>query len=582
MPFFPSVLPLLRDRFRRFSAACLSLALAFLLATAPALPARAQAYSARPKLVVLIVIDQFRADYLMRYRSQLSPRGFRLLLDDGAWFPDCYYNYANTMTAPGHSTLGTGAYTDGHGIQANEFWDASRSLTHKVTSVEDERYRLIGIPAGSATSPTPGASPLNLRATTVGDELRLATQGRSKVIGISLKDRAAILPAGQAANAAYWIDQQTGAFLTSSYYRNDLPAWAQAFNSGPARSQATQAAHWDGKGKFFNKVGITPAGNQYEIQFAEAAITGEKLGQSPTTDMLTLSLSPNDIMGHKFGPDSEQEHQMVLGLDHDLAGFFAWLDQHVGLGNVWIALSADHGVAPVPAQAAALGIHAATVDMKALTASVNASLNARFTPGQSVAYLMPGEDLPYFQLDPRVFAPGGAAAGVKEKTAEEALAAALRAGIDAQNAAVAHEQATSGKLPPMLQVVGTYTRLQLANGDLPHTPFGAELAHSYTDRGLWYTMLVLGGYQMEDLSAWGGKTGTTHFSPWNYDRHVPLAFYGSAFRTGTYRGRVEPVDLAATLASLLGVNQPSAAIGHILTQAIQPARVPLPAAATKH
>ncbi len=553
--------------FRRLVAACLGV----LVALAPALPAGAQAYSARPRLVVLIVIDQFRSDYLQRYRSELSPRGFRLLLDDGAWFPDCYYNYANTMTAPGHSTLGTGAYTDGHGIQANEFWDASRSLTHKVTSVEDERYRLVGIPADSTTPAMPGASPLNLRATTVGDELRLATQGRSKVIGISLKDRAAILPAGQAANAAYWVDQQTGAFLTSTYYRNALPEWVSRFNSGPARQQAAQAAHWNGKGKFFNQVGITPAGNQYELQFAEAAIVGEKLGQSPTTDMLTVSLSPNDIMGHHYGPDSEQEHQMVLGLDHDLSGFFAWLDQHVGLGNVWIALSADHGVAPVPAQAAALGIHAATVDMKALTASVNASLNARFTPGKQVAYLMPGEDLPYFQLDPRVFAAGGPAAGVTEQAAEEALAAALRTGIDAQNAAVAHQQAEDGKLPPMLQVVGTYTKQQLAGGDLPHTPFGTELAHSYTDRGLWYTMLVLGGYQMEDLSGWGSKTGTTHFSPWSYDRHVPLAFYGSAFRPGTYRGRVEPVDLAATLASLLGINQPSAAIGHVLTQAIRPA-----------
>ncbi len=547
--------------------------LGLLLLATPVLPARAQAYSAHPKLVVLIVIDQFRADYLQRYRSELSARGFRLLLDDGAWFPDCYYNYANTMTAPGHSTLGTGAYTDGHGIQANEFWDASRSLTHKVTSVEDERYRLVGIPTGSTTSATPGASPLNLRATTVGDELRLATQGRSKVIGISLKDRAAILPAGQAANAAYWIDQKTGAFLTSSYYRDDLPAWAQAFNSGPARDRAARAAQWDGKGSFFSKVGITPAANAYELNFAEAAIVGEKLGQSATTDMLTVSLSPNDIMGHRYGPDSEQEHAMVLGLDHDLAGFFAWLDQHIGLGNVWIALSADHGVAPVPAQAAALGIHAATVQMKALTASVNAARNARFTPGKSVAYLMPGEDLPYFQLDPRVFAPGGPAVGVKEKTAEEALGAALRSGIDEQNAAVAHEQAQNGKLPPMLQVVGTYTRLQMAGGDLPHTPFGTELAHSYTDRGLWYTMLVLGGYQMENLSAWGSKTGTTHFSPWSYDRHVPLAFYGSAFRPGTYRERVEPVDLAVTLASLLGINQPSAAIGHVLTQAIRPVGV---------
>uniref|UniRef100_E6QKR4 Type I phosphodiesterase/nucleotide pyrophosphatase n=1 Tax=mine drainage metagenome TaxID=410659 RepID=E6QKR4_9ZZZZ len=533
---------------------------------------RAEAYNAKPKLVVIVVIDQFRSDYLQRYRAEFQGRGFRLMLDEGAWFPDCYYNYANTMTAPGHSTLGTGAYTDGHGIQANEFWDASRSWTHKVSSVEDERYSLVGIPEGSKTKSLPGASPLNLRATTVGDELRLATQGASRVYGISLKDRASILPAGQAANGAFWIDQQSGRFLTSTYYMTDLPAWAKAFNSGDARQRAATAAHWDGTGEFYEKVGVTPAANAYELAFAEAAIEGAKLGQSKTTDMLVVSLSANDIMGHKYGPDSEQEHDMVLGLDHDLNDFFTWLDQHVGLGNVWIALSADHGVAPAPGVASALGIHAATVNLKTLGKSVNATLNARFTPGKSVAYLMPGLDLPYFQLDKRVFAPGGAAASanVDEKTAEEALGTAIRAGIDEQNAALANAPVSDHRLPPMLQVVGTYTRLQLASGDLPNTPFGEELAHSYTDRGMWYTMLVLGGYQMQDLSSWGSKTGTTHFSPWNYDRHVPLAFYGAPFVAGTYRGRVEPVDLAATLASLLGINQPSAAIGHVLTQALKP------------
>ncbi len=554
------------------SLAPLALTACLLFATSTATPARAEAYNARPRLVVIVVIDQFRSDYLQRYRAEFEGRGFRLMLDQGAWFPDCYYNYANTMTAPGHSTLGTGAYTDGHGIQANEFWDASRSWTHKVSSVEDERYALVGTPAGTRT--TPGASPLNLRASTVGDELRLATQGASTVIGISLKDRASILPAGQAANAAFWIDQQSGQFITSTYYMTDLPTWAKTFNSGSARQRAATAAHWDGTGEFYEKVGITPAANAYELAFAEAAITGAKLGQSKTTDMLVVSLSANDIMGHKYGPDSRQEHDMVLGLDHDLSDFFTWLDQHVGLENVWIALSADHGVAPAPSVASALGIHAATVNLKTLAISINAALNARFTPGQSVAYLMPGLDLPYFQLDKRVFLPGGAAAGANgdEKTAEEALATAIRAGIDEQNAALASAPVSDHRLPPMLQVVGTYTRLQLAGGDLPNTPFGQELAHSYTDRGMWYTMLVLGGYQMQNLSSWGSQTGTTHFSPWNYDRHVPLAFYGAPFAAGTYRGRVEPVDLAATLASLLGINQPSAAIGHVLTQALKPAR----------
>src|SRR5438128_10773481 len=172
------------------------------------------AYNARPKLIVVIVIDQFRGDYLERYRDQFGEGGFRLFLDHGAYFSDCNYDYANTRTAPGHATLLTGAYSSGHGIAANEWWDPQKK--RMVTSVEDDSTRLVGV-AGDAK----GASPHNLMASTLSDELKLATQGRSHVFGIALKDRAAILPAGYAADAAYWIDHQSGAWLTSPYYRND-------------------------------------------------------------------------------------------------------------------------------------------------------------------------------------------------------------------------------------------------------------------------------------------------------------------------------------------------------------------------
>ncbi len=181
------------------------------------------AYNARPKLVVIIVIDQFRGDYLERYHDQWGEGGFRLLLDHGANFTDCNYDYANTRTAPGHATLLTGAYTNGHGIMANEWWDPQKK--RKVTSVDDDQTKLVGIAGGA-----PGASPHNLLADTLGDELKLATQGKSRVFGIALKDRAAVLPAGFAADGAYWIDRQTGAWITSTYYRNDLPKWAQDFN----------------------------------------------------------------------------------------------------------------------------------------------------------------------------------------------------------------------------------------------------------------------------------------------------------------------------------------------------------------
>src|SRR5438874_11424693 len=201
-----------------------SAVIGFLLCFGVVSEAFGSAYNARPKLVVIIVIDQFRGDYLERYRDQWGEGGFRLLLEHGANFTDCNYNYANTRTAPGHATLLTGAYSNGHGIMANKWWDPQKKKM--VTSVEDDGTKLVGL-----TGNEPGASPHNLLADTLGDELKLATQGKARVFGIALKDRAAILPAGFAGDTAYWIDQKSGAWITSTYYRNELPKWAEDFNS---------------------------------------------------------------------------------------------------------------------------------------------------------------------------------------------------------------------------------------------------------------------------------------------------------------------------------------------------------------
>jgi predicted AlkP superfamily pyrophosphatase or phosphodiesterase len=533
----------------------------------------AQAYIGRPKLIVIVVIDQFRGDYLNRDQGKFKGRGFNLFMKEGAWFTDCYYDYANTKTAPGHATIGTGAYTDGHGIEGNEFWDASRSDEHKVTSVEDERYQLVDLPAASIPANQPGApstasnyvigaSPRNLRATTLGDELRLATQGRAKVYGVSLKDRAAILPAGQAANGAFWIDPSSGQFTTSTYYMEHLPEWARAFNTSGRVAQAEREAMVEGTTQFFELVGRMPAANSYELDFAKALITGEKLGQSGVTDLVVVSLSANDIQGHQFGPDSDSEEQMILSLDKDLDSFFSWLDQSIGLKNVWLALSADHGIAPIPGEAAKLGIHAAVIDMKAVYANLNDDLNARFSAGKRAQYLMPGPDLPYIVLNRQAFQ----AAGVNEQAAEDAVAEMLPGEV-ARFAPPAASAPAQHRLPPVPQFAGAYTRLQLAHGELPPTEFGRLLAHSYAEHGNWFVMLMLGAYQMEGTSSFAG---TTHFSPWSYDRHVPLAFYGEPFVPGEYHERVAPVDLAATFASLAGVNQPSASVGRVLTEAVKP------------
>ena len=562
------------------------------------------AYDGRPHLVIILVVDQFRADYLDRYRGDLKGRGFRLFLDKGAYFEDCYYDYANTKTAPGHATLGTGAYTDGHGISSNAWWDLSRNKTRPVSSVEDDRYRIVG---AVHSGQEPGASPLNLRASTVGDSLRLATQGQAKVFGISLKDRAAILPAGYSANGAYWIEPSSGAFITSSYYMEALPDWVTAFNSGDRAGQAEQEAGNPGTRDFYESVGSTPAGNAYELDFARSLITNEQLGTHPVTDMLTLSLSANDLVGHEFGPDSPQARQMVDSLDTQLDSFFSWLDKNVpgGLANIWITLSADHGVAPVPAAAQALGMPAATIDIGKFVANLNDAMNAKFSPGEKVEYLLPQQELPYLSLN----RPSFEVAGINEQEAEQAIQQAVPAAVAAlpptpppptaqpasppavpvppplsktlppagarqraksRSSITATKPVISPPAPPPVRqpaipiVVHTYTRQELAAGQLPPSEWGLLLAHSYSPNGGWYVMVIPEAFQMQTLA----PGGTTHFSPWSYDRHVPLGFFGSTFTPGIYHGRVQPVDLAATLASVLGLTQPSASVGKVLTQAI--------------
>jgi arylsulfatase A-like enzyme len=265
---------------------------------------------------------------------------------------------------------------------------------------------------------------------------------------------------------------------------------------------------------------------------------------------------------------------MILSLDRDLDSFNTWLDQTVGLGNVWLALTADHGIAPIPGDAAKLGIHAAAIQMDKVYDALNAELNKRHSPGQRLNYLLPDPDLPYIVLDKRAFIK----IGIDERAAEEEVASLLPAAVASQDpnpprflAGILTPvvQPSQQRLPPSPHVQAVYTRLQLANGPLPPSEWGTLLAHSYAEHGNWFVMAVLDAYQIQGT---GPFAGTTHFTPWSYDRHVPLAFYGAPFLPGEYHGRVAPVDLAATLASLAGVNQPSASVGHVLTEAIKPVK----------
>ncbi len=354
----------------------------------------ASAYNAHPKLVVVIVIDQFRGDYLERYRDQFGDGGFRQFLDHGAYFTDCNYDYANTRTAPGHATLFTGSYTSGHGIVANEWWDPRKKK--RVTSVEDDTTKLVGISADRAA---PGASPHNLLSDTLGDELKLATGGKARVFAISLKDRAAVLPAGFSGDAAYWIDPKSGDWITSTYYRPDLPEWVRNFN-GTRPSERRAEKYWNREWKdregnvlgstaprngkdgspagFYEVVGSTPFANDYQLEFAKELVLYEKLGAGPATDLLVISLSANDILGHQVGPDSPQMRSMALELDRSLAEFFNFLGHQIGMANVWMALSADHGIAPLPDFAKTLRLPAANLDAKALRDQINSLLSKKY------------------------------------------------------------------------------------------------------------------------------------------------------------------------------------------------------------
>ncbi len=559
-------------------------------------PVPPSAYNGHPKLAIILVIDQFRGDYLDRWRADFKNRGFNLFLQHGAYFPDCYYDYANTKTAPGHATIGTGAYTDGHGISSNDWWDLARNQDRTVTSVEDERYRIVGEPDSSIPANQPGAppgaskfltgsSPRNLLASTIGDELRLATEGQAKVFGISLKDRAAILPAGSAANAAYWIDPASGYWVTSTFYMPQLPDWVTAFNTSGRIAQAEQEANApDNTTQFYDLVGRTPAANSYELDFAQALITGEQLGQHDVPDLITISLSANDILGHQMGPDSNYEEQMVDSLDTQLDAFFTWLDKNIpgGLGNVWIALTADHGIAPIPSSAAQYGINAATLDLDKLTDALDYAINMKFSPGEKLKYILPHQELPYISLNQSEFLKAGIIESEAENAVQQLLPAAIASLTPAPpepppsdasfvpanpSATQPPPQPSETRLPPHPVLFRSYTREQLANGAYPPTSWGTLLAHSYSPNGGWYIMIIPADYQMESLSS----IQTTHFSPYSYDRHVPLGFYGAPFAPGIYRGRVEPVDIAATFAALMGINQPSASVGQILTRALKPA-----------
>jgi hypothetical protein len=367
------------------------------------------------------------------------------------------------------------------------------------------------------------------------------------------------MTSGHASNGAFWIDHDTGQWVTSTYWMKELPQWAKEFNAGKHAESARLAAGVP-QGSFYEEVGKNVASVRYQLDFAQALIAAEKLGNNPAgvTDLLTLSISSTDINGHAFGPDDPSQEALIVGSDPWLDAFFTYLDETVGLKNIVIAMTGDHGVAV--SQKAGDSVRMPVLDFppESFTKPLESLLEKRYPLKRKGVYILQ-MDNPYLLLNRQTFE----AAGVSEEEAEDTTKTMLQQ-IFAEFARADYASVYGRPRDPAV-LAHVYTATQMREGPLPDTQYSRLIAHSYSPYVGWALHINFGPYQFP----WKGS-GTTHFTANSYDRHVPLELYGAAFVPGTYHGMVAPVDIAATLASLLRINRPSAAVGRVLTEAMRP------------
>jgi predicted AlkP superfamily pyrophosphatase or phosphodiesterase len=495
----------------------------------------------KPKLVVAIIIDQFRYDYLTRFQADYQG-GLHALMTQGADFSNAFYDQVPTVTAVGHSLFLSGAMPAVSGIVNNAWYD--RDEKKFVTSVCDWTVQTIGghqPQAGAKCTDADPASPKRLLVSTLGDELRVANEA-SKVIGISIKARGAILPSGHRAAGAYWFDGVSGNFVTSSFYMDKLPDWADEFNGRKLAAQFVNRK-WDGFEKWdfhaesaepYAKVPDSPWGNELIEGFAEQAVEGEKLGQRGVTDLLTVSFSSNDYVGHAVGPDAPEVRDMAIRTDRLLGKLFRVLDEKVGLKNVMVVLSADHGVAPLPATDEAQKMPGGYL-IADIEDAVQSALTRRF--GKQ-SWLIPGAGDTVLYFDWQALASVKISRDEIYRTAREALLSI-----------------------PQLHVTRVYTRDQLMDGVAGDFIARAEMNGFYARRSGDLHLVFEPGY----IPGTGG-TGTSHFSPYAYDRHVPVLFMGPGIIAGRYDGTIAVNDIAPTLATLLETQTPSGSSGRVLTE----------------
>jgi predicted AlkP superfamily pyrophosphatase or phosphodiesterase len=513
---------------------------------------------ARPKLVVGIVVDQMRWDYLYRYSNRYLNNGFKRILNNGFTCENTFIPYTPTYTAAGHSCIYTGSVPAINGIMGNNWY--SRDLKRSVYCTDDSTVTSVG-----STSAAGKMSPVNLWTTTVTDELRLATNLRSKVVGVALKDRGSILPAGHAANAAYWFDDANGAFITSTYYMKDLPLWVKQFNDKKLPDQylrrdwntlypintynesttdeksyetnfpsgGTTFPHLTAgieKNKY-NALRHTPYGNTLTMEMAKAAIEGESLGQSGNTDFLAVSFSSTDYIGHSFGPNSVENEDTYLRLDNDLASFLSYLDNKIGKGQYTIFLTADHGVANTPGLLKETKIPAGAFSNTTILAALNDILSKRFQIINGV------ESVINYQVYLNKNIAGTDEDKVKKTIIEHLMTyPAISAAFELQ--------------------------------DLQKTPIPADLKTMFTNG---YNQKLSGDIQFVHKPGWldGGNKGTTH-GLWNpYDSHIPLLWFGWGIKKGKTNRETYMTDISATLSALLHIQMPNGCIGKVIEEVLQ-------------
>jgi arylsulfatase A-like enzyme len=488
----------------------------------------ASAAPPKPKLVLAIAVDQFRYDYLLRFRGEYK-EGLDELLTRGAVFTNAYYEHFPTVTAVGHSTFLSGALPSVSGIVGNEWYDRETGKT--VTSVSDDSAKIL---AGTGDG---GASPRRLLVSTVGDELKIADGSRSRVIGISIKDRSAILPAGHMANWAFWFDAKNGNFVTSTYYFSELPSWAGEFNAMHPANRYMGATWMNQKmpdepgAKLYDAVLDTPFANELIEQLAERAVAGERLGERGVTDLLAISFSANDHVGHRVGPDAPEVHDISVKTDQVIGKLFRYLDGRVGMQNVLVVFTADHGVAPVPEVNQARRMPGGRMAPGIVKDTVQAALARKYGEGNWI--VSPGEYAIYLNLDL-----------IRQKTLD-------RAAVN-QTAA---EAALS--IP---HVVRAYTREQLMNGAVQDDLVGHRLMNGFNMQRGADLFVLLEPYWLS------GAHGTSHGTPYGYDAHVPVIFMGPGIKAARFDETIAVNDVAPTLAAILEVETPSGSSGRVLDE----------------